>query len=89
MFTDTAGHADATTSSSTCSTWAPSGRRRRPATASTKGDDRKTGELRWTGTRVDLIFGSQLAAAGAGRGLCLRRCQAEVREATSSRPGPR
>ena len=24
-----------------------------------EGRDRKTGELKWTGTRVDLIFGSQ------------------------------
>jgi catalase-peroxidase len=23
-----------------------------------KGHDRKTGELKWTGTRVDLVFGS-------------------------------
>jgi hypothetical protein len=44
-----------------------------------EGRDRKTGEIRWTGTRVDLIFGSQRAAAGARRGLCQRRRQGEAR----------
>jgi len=28
-----------------------------------KGRDRKTGELRWTGSRVDLVFGSKLATS--------------------------
>ena len=28
-----------------------------------EGRDRATGELKWTATRVDLIFGAQLAAA--------------------------
>ena len=34
-----------------------------------EGRDRKTGELKWTGTRVDLVFGSNSAAARPGRGL--------------------
>ena len=54
-----------------------------------EGRDRKTGELKWTGTRVDLVFGSQLAAARARRSLWRRRRAGEVRDATSSRPGPR
>ena len=58
VFTDAAGHADATTSSSTCSTWAPSGRPTSDANDAFEGRDRKTGEVKWTGTRVDLVFGS-------------------------------
>ena len=53
-----ARNADATTSSSTCSTWA---REWKPVSGSGdmfEGRDRKTGELKWTGTRVDLVFGS-------------------------------
>ena len=44
-----------------------------------EGRDRKTGEVKWTGTRVDLIFGSQLPAARARRGLWLRGREGEVR----------
>ena len=52
-----AGGADATTSSSTCSTWARNGSP--PASDGVyEGRDRKTNALKWTGTRVDLIFGS-------------------------------
>jgi catalase-peroxidase len=36
-----------------------------------EGRDRATGELKWTGTRVDLIFGFELAAARHRRGLWL------------------
>ena len=32
-----------------------------------EGRDRATGEVKWTATAVDLVFGSQLAAAGASR----------------------
>ena len=46
------------TSSSTCSTWRPSGRPLRLRRALFEGLDRATGEIKWTGTRVDLIFGS-------------------------------
>ena len=38
------------------------------------GRDRKTNELKWTGTRVDLIFGSHSHACDRG-GLRLRRFQ--------------
>ena len=54
-----------------------------------EGRDRKTGELKWTGTRVDLVFGSNSAAARARGGLRVRRRAGEVRAATSWRPGPR
>ncbi len=54
-----------------------------------EGRDLRTGEVRWTATAVDLVFGSQLAAAGARRGLRQRRRRGEVRRATSSPPGPR
>jgi catalase-peroxidase len=37
-----------------------------------EGRDRKTGELRWTGTRIDLIFGSNSRAEGDRRSL--RKC---------------
>ncbi len=47
-----------TTSSSTWSTWAPRGSRRRPPGDTFEGRDRKTGAAKWTATRVDLIFGS-------------------------------
>ena len=53
------------------------------------GTCRKTDEEKWTATRTDLVVRLQLAAAGAVRGLCGRRCGREVRRATSSRPGPR
>ena len=44
-----------------------------------EGRDRKTGEVKWTGTRVDLIFGSnsQLRAPGGSLRLC--RLAEEVR----------
>ena len=44
-----------------------------------EGRDRATGEVKWTGTRVDLVFGSNSAAAGPGGGLRLRRRAEEVR----------
>ena len=31
-----------------------------------EGRDRKTGEVKWTATRVDLIFGSHCAIASTG-----------------------
>ena len=46
------------TSSSTCSTWARSGSRLREQTGVFEGRDRSTGQVKWTGTRVDLVFGS-------------------------------
>ena len=44
-----------------------------------EGRDRKTGEQKWTGTRVDLIFGSHCPVSGAGRSLCKRGRAGEVR----------
>ena len=35
-----------------------------------EGRDRKTGEVKWTGTRVDLIFGSHSQLRALGGGLC-------------------
>ena len=45
-----------------------------------EGRDRKTNAVKWTGTRVDLIFGShaQLRAIAEVYAVC--RCQGEVRE---------
>ena len=54
-----------------------------------EGRDRATGEVKWTATAVDLVFGSnsQLRAIGGG----LRRPTTPRRSscATSSRPGTR
>ena len=54
-----------------------------------EGRDRKTGEVKWTGTRVDLIFGShsQLRALAEVYACC--RLEGEVRHGTSWRRGPR
>jgi hypothetical protein len=50
--------------SSTCSTWRPSGSHLLLRRACLRGLDRGTGEIKWTATRVDLVFGfnSQLRA---------------------------
>lgn len=42
------------------------------------GRDRKSGEEKYTATRVDLVFGSN-SVLRAGRSLCLRRCATEIR----------
>ncbi len=57
VFTDRPG-ALTTTCSSTCSTWASPGRRRGQEKGTYEARDRKTGEVKWTATRVDLVFGS-------------------------------
>ena len=44
-----------------------------------EGRDRATGELRWTATAIDLVFGSNSAAPRPRRGLRLRRRAGEVR----------
>jgi catalase-peroxidase len=53
-----------------------------------EGRDRKTGELKWTGTRVDLVFGSnsQLRALAEVYAAPTRRRSSST---TSSRPGTR
>ncbi len=45
-----------------------------------EGRDRKTNAVKWTGTRVDLIFGSHSQLRAFARGLCLRGLEGEVRE---------
>jgi catalase-peroxidase len=45
-----------------------------------EGRDRVTGELKWTGTRVDLIFGSNSELRALAEVLCMRGCPREVRE---------
>ena len=47
-----------TTSSSTCSTWARPGSPRPRTRPLFEGRDAATGEVKWTGTRADLVFGS-------------------------------
>ena len=54
-----------------------------------EGRDRATGEVRWTATAVDLVFGCQRAAAGHRGGLRLRGLEGEVRALTSWPPGTR
>ena len=54
-----------------------------------EGRDRKTGEVKWTGTRVDLVFGSNSHPPRPGRSLRQLRRASRSSSTTSSRPGPR
>ena len=54
-----------------------------------EGRDRKTGAVKWTGTRVDLVFGSNSRAARAGRGLRAAPTRRRSSCRTSWPPGPR
>ena len=54
-----------------------------------EGHDRRTGEHRWTGSRVDLVFGSNSAAARHRRGLRLRGRPGDLRRSASCRRGTR
>ena len=45
-----------------------------------EGRDRKTNEIKWTGTRVDLIFGSHSQLRAFGGSLCVRGREGEVCE---------
>ena len=45
-----------------------------------EGRDRKTKAVKWTGTRVDLIFGSHSQLRALRGGLCVRGLEGEVRE---------
>ena len=54
-----------------------------------EGRDRKTGELKWTGTRVDLVFGSNSQLRALAEVYALRRRARRSSCATSWRPGPR
>ena len=52
-----------------------------------EGRDRATGEVKWTATAVDLVFGSQLPAPRPRRGLRQRRREGEVRARLRRRVG--
>ena len=54
-----------------------------------EGRDRKTNGLKWTGTRVDLIFGSHSQLRAFAEVYACADSQAEVRAPTSWRPGTR
>ncbi len=56
-------------------TWAPSGK----AKGLYEARDRKTGEVKWTATAFGSPLRLELAVARAGRGLCLRRREEELR----------
>ena len=45
-----------------------------------EGRDRKTGELKWTGTRVDLIFGSHSQLRALAEVYACERLEGDVRE---------
>ena len=45
-----------------------------------EGRDRTTNEVKWTGTRADLIFGSHSQLRALAGSLCLRRLESEVRQ---------
>ena len=45
-----------------------------------EGRDRKTKAVKWTGTRVDLIFGSHSQLRALRGSLCVRGLEGEVRE---------
>ena len=45
-----------------------------------EGRDRKTGAVKWTATRADLIFGSHSQLRALAEGLRQQRRQGEVRE---------
>ena len=54
-----------------------------------EGRDRKTGAVKWTGTRADLIFGSHSQLRALAEVYGSDDAEGEVRRRTSSPPGPR
>ncbi|MDZ7910174.1 MAG: hypothetical protein U5N10_19365 [Gemmobacter sp.] len=54
-----------------------------------EGRDRSTGALKWTATRVDLVFGSNSQLRALAEVYGARRMQAERSCAISWPPGPR
>ena len=51
-----------------------------------EGRDRKTGKVKWTGTRVDLVFGSDARLRRSAKSMAVRT-DAKNSCTTSSRPG--
>ena len=54
-----------------------------------EGRDRATGEVKWTGTRVDLVFGSNSQLRALAEVYAQRGRRSRSSSATSWRPGPR
>ena len=54
-----------------------------------EGRDRKTGEVKWTGTRVDLIFGSHSQLRALAEVYAMRATPRRSSCGTSWRRGPR
>ena len=63
--------------------WQPAGSR------TYEGRDRKTKAVKWTGTRVDLIFGSHSQLRAIAEVYALRATPRRSSRRTSSRRGPR
>jgi catalase-peroxidase len=59
------------------------------AKTSSKAATAQTGELKWTGTAVDLVFGSNSQLRAIAEVYAAADGQGEVRATTSSRPGTR
>ena len=82
-----AGHADQRLLRQPARRAARSGRPSSAAENVYEGRDAATGDVRWTATAVDLVFGVELPAAGHRRGLRRRRRQGEVRARLRGRVG--
>ena len=54
-----------------------------------EGHDRATGKLKWTGTRVDLVFGSNSQLRALAEVYACDDAQSVLRATTSSRRGTR
>ena len=54
-----------------------------------EGRDRKTGELKWTGTVVDLVFGSNSQLRALAEVYASSDAEKNLRPGLSSPPGPR
>ena len=54
-----------------------------------EGRDRKSGELKWTGTRVDLVFGSNAQLRAVAEVYAAAPTRRRSSSTTSSPPGPR
>ena len=65
--------------------WAPRGQEK----GTYEARDRATGEVKWTATRVDLLFGSNSQLRATAEAYAERRLQAAGSSTPSSPPGPR